>query len=191
MTDDRPRMSTSIKRQSEQMSRIEEPLPNRPMDKDAPLLTPEEEAAYMEALAFQKKVVEERFKPPPPPKDWTLPLWAQAICVAVLLGLLASPRPWWGNPPQPRAFDVAQGTRMQVWILVQELERARNTVGVLPPSLRDIGRESWGPQLTVRATGRYVVAAERPKITWSSGQRITTILDGIPRTISAGVPATR
>jgi hypothetical protein len=93
-------MSTSIKRQSAQMSRVDEPLPNRPMGKGAPLLTPEEEAAYMEALAYQKRVVEERFKAPPP-------------------------------------------------------------------------------------------KAPRPRVTWSSGQRLTIILDGIPRTISAGVPATR
>lgn len=155
-------MSTSIKRQTEQMARIDEPLPDRPMDKDAPLLTPEEEAAYMEALAYQQKVVEERFKAPPP-KDWSLPLWAQAICVAVLLGLLFSPRPWWGNAPSPKAVDVAQGTRMQVWLMAQELERARAATG----------------------------AAPRPRVTGSSGQRLTIILDGIPRTISAGVPATR
>ena len=155
-------MSTSIKRQTEQMARIDEPLPDRPMDKDAPLLTPAEEAAYMEALAYQQKVVEERFKATPP-KDWSLPLWAQAICVAVLLGLLFSPRPWWGNAPSPKAFDVAQGTRMQVWLMAQELERARTATG----------------------------AAPRPRVTGSSGQRLTIILDGIPRTISAGVPATR
>lgn len=189
MTDEQPRRpSTSVKRPTQRVSRvIDDPLPDRPIDANAPLLTPEEEAAYMQALAYQKKVVEERFKAPPPPKDWTLPLWAQAICVAVLLGLLVVPRPWWGAAPAPRAFDVAQGTRMQVWLMVQELERVRTATGVVPPSLQQVGRESWGPTLTVRGTGRYQVQAPGTNIAWNSGQRLTTILDGIPRTITAGV----
>jgi hypothetical protein len=180
-------MSTSIKRMSQSVARVDEPLPNRPMDANAPLLTPEEEAAYMEALAVQKKVVEERFKPPPPPREWSLPLWAQGICIAVVLALLLSPRPWWGTPPAPLAFDVAQGTRMQMWLAVHELERARVATGFVPRTLA--GRESWGLQLEVRASGSYKVSAPATGISWSSGQRTTLILDGIPRTISAGLRA--
>ncbi len=44
----------------------DEPLPDRPIDATSPLLTPEEEAAFMRALATQRQAVEERFRAPAP-----------------------------------------------------------------------------------------------------------------------------
>jgi hypothetical protein len=180
----RARMSDTVRRMSREIQAIDA-LPDRPMDKDAPLVTPEEAAAYEALIKKRDELITVRLEAPPSPREWNLPGWAQAVCLVVLGALLLWPTPWWPEAAHPTQFDVVQGTRLRVWLVAQEVERERALTGAPPPSLAALDKGDWSVDYTVGRGGLYTVSRRAGPIavSYASTERLTSLLDGIPRTI--------